>query len=307
MLILLTFEVRGQTDAVPRPRNYEENQQCLKCHGKGIYQYTNEELGIEVKDNMCMDRIIDTLAFFRSNHKDFKCTDCHSPDYSTFPHPRLLRMEMIYTCMDCHGGDPEYAEFNFEAIENAYYESMHFNRSPDAFTCWSCHNPHYYKTQARSGENIIETIAYDNNICISCHADVNRYQLLTERERTNILTTHEWLPNQELHFKNGRCIECHTLLSDSLLISHVVMPKENAIRECTMCHSENSLLMSTLYRYQTKEARQLTGFINAVILNESYVIGANRNHTLNVLSVIIFGLVLIGILIHSIIRIIKRD
>ncbi|WP_372751338.1 cytochrome c3 family protein [Labilibaculum sp.] len=283
-----------------------ENNKCLACHGKHIYKYINEDFGIEIKEAMCANRFIDSVTYAQSNHGMFKCTDCHSPEYEIFPHAGNLRMEMMYACNDCHGGDPEYAKFHFDEIEEAFYESMHYNRAPDAFNCWSCHNPHSYKTQASKGGKISETVSYDNNICLKCHADISQFELLTERENINILKTHKWLPNQELHFKNVRCIECHTQLNDSLLVSHVVMPKENAIRECTTCHSENSHLMASLYKYKSMESRKSGGFINAVIINESYVIGANRNKYLNILSVIIFGIVLSGIFIHTLFRIFKR-
>ena len=286
--------------------NNTENQKCIKCHGNHTFKYMNEDFGIQIKEKMYGDRLIDTIAYAQSNHGMFKCTDCHSPEYEAFPHAGNLRMEMMYACNDCHGGDPEYAKFHFDEIEEAFYESMHYNRAPDAFNCWSCHNPHTYKTQARVGEKISETVTYDNQICLKCHADVSQYELLTERENINIIKSHEWLPNQELHFKNVRCIECHTQLNDSLLVSHVVMPKDSAIRECTQCHSENSHLMASLYKYKSMESRKSVGFLNAVIINDSYVIGANRNKYLNILSVVLFGLVLFGIFIHALFRIIKR-
>jgi hypothetical protein len=64
--------------------------------------------------------------------------------------------------------------------------------------------------------------------------------------------------------------------------------------------------MTSLYKYKVKEQRNKAGFFNGVILNESYVIGANRNYYLNVLSLIILGMVLAGIVVHASIRIIKR-
>jgi predicted CXXCH cytochrome family protein len=302
LLICFFVSISYTVDAEKTP---DKNQSCLKCHGNRTFKYMNEDLGMEVKESMCFNYLIDSISYKESNHGVFKCTDCHSPEYENFPHAGNLRMGMMYACNDCHGGDPEYAKFHFEAIEEAFYESMHFTRSSEAFTCWSCHNPHTYKTQARIGENIAETVSYDNNICLSCHADVNKYELLTERENINILKSHEWLPNQELHFKSVRCIECHTQLSDSLLVSHVVMPKDSAIRDCASCHSANSHLMASLYKYKSMQSRKSAGFLNAVIINDSYVIGANRNQYLNLISVIIFGLVILGIVIHSIFRTIK--
>ena len=46
--------------------------------------------------------------------------------------------------------------------------------------------------------------------------------------------------------------------------------------------------MASLYKFESKEQRQ-DGFFNGIILNESYVIGANRNEYLNILSLIIFA------------------
>jgi len=288
-------------DSIP-----DQNYSCLKCHSHKTYKYTNADYNIEVKEAMCTNKLIDSITFAQSNHGKFKCTDCHSPEYETFPHPGNLRMELMYVCMDCHGGDPKYAKFHFEDIETAFYKSMHYQRSPDAFTCWSCHNPHTYKTQARFGKKISETILYDNTICLSCHAHVSKYELLTERDNIDILKTHSWLPNQELHFRNVRCIECHTQQNDSLLISHVVMPKSNAVRNCTSCHSKDSHLMASLYKFQSRESRRESGYLNAVIINNSYVIGANRNQYLNSISIILFGLLILGIVIHSFFRIFKH-
>jgi len=63
--------------------------------------------------------------------------------------------------------------------------------------------------------------------------------------------------------------------------------------------------MASLYKYQNIEARKERGFLNSVILNEAYVIGANRNEYLNLISFIVFGITVVGILIHIIMRIIK--
>ena len=32
----------------------EDNERCLKCHGQGKYEYTNETLGRQVKAMMCL-------------------------------------------------------------------------------------------------------------------------------------------------------------------------------------------------------------------------------------------------------------
>ena len=64
--------------------------------------------------------------------------------------------------------------------------------------------------------------------------------------------------------------------------------------------------MASLYQYKVKEIRSTKGFITGSIVNDSYVIGANRNFYLNVVSVVIAVFVLIAIFIHAFLRIIKK-
>jgi hypothetical protein len=284
----------------------EDNDRCFKCHGQPKYEYTNENLGKQVKALMCVERIVKKEDYYSSNHKTFSCTDCHSFEYETFPHPGELRMEQKLTCIDCHGGDENYAQYHFEAVDSAYQQSTHFKIESEGFSCWSCHNPHSYKISVRAPDNFKETIKYDNAICLNCHSDFNRYQLLSENEEINIVRKHEWLPNQASHFASVRCIECHTKLDNASRISHQILPKEEAVRLCNECHSQNSLLMASLYKFESKEQRR-DGFFNGTILNESYVIGANRNEYLNIFSLIIFFGVLGVIAIHIFFRISKRS
>ncbi len=283
---------------------FEDNERCLKCHGQRRYEYTNEVLGRQVKSLMFSERIIDRNKFYQSNHKSFSCTDCHSKGYLTFPHPGELRMEQKFNCMDCHGGDENFAQYHFEEIESEYQKSVHYKLEEEGFTCWKCHGPHDYRISIRNTSNLKETILYDNNICLNCHSNYNHFMLLTEREEMNILKKHEWLPNQDAHFKSVRCIECHAQTNDTLLVAHYIKPKSEAVKKCNECHSRNSILMSSLYKFQSKEQRK-DGFLNGIILNESYVIGANRNEYLNLLSILIFIFTLVIIGVHVFFRIIK--
>jgi cytochrome c1 len=287
-------------------KNAADNESCFKCHGQSKYTYENNESGKTVTKRMYSELIMNRQVFYESNHREFKCIDCHSEDYGTFPHPGALRMEAKPNCMDCHGGDEKYAKFHFENIEKEFMESMHSEKHSGDFTCWMCHNAHTYKITARTDDNVKHTIAYDNAICLDCHANITKYQLLTTKENPNILQKHEWLPNQVLHFKSVRCIECHTRRQDdSTLVAHKINPKTLAVKRCTECHSNNSVLMATLYKYQVKEVRSAKGFFTSVFSGDSYAIGANRNFLLNMVSLVIFGFVLIGIIVHAILRIIK--
>ena len=298
-------QIKADTSTYVSPF-HDDNERCLKCHGQAKYEYTNQNLGRQVKALMCSERIIKRDEFYDSNHKSFSCTDCHSEQYTTFPHSGELRMEQIYNCIDCHGGDEKFAKYHFEEIETEYRQSAHYKLEQDGFSCWKCHNPHSYKITVRNNNNLKETIAYDNSICLSCHSDFNRFQLLTDREEINLISKHDWLPNQAVHIANVRCIECHTKINNDIPVAHQIRPKAEAVKRCNECHSQNSILMASLYKFESKAQRR-DGFFNGIILNESYVIGANRNEYLNLLSLIIFVGVLGIIAIHIIFRIRKNN
>lgn len=286
------------------PPYAEDNEACFKCHGQAKYEYTNESLGRQVKAMMFSERVLSRDEFYKSNHRNFSCTDCHSAEYTTFPHSGTLRMEPKLNCIDCHGGDENFAQYHFEEIEEDYKQSIHYKLEEEGFSCWKCHNPHSYKISVRNRTNTKETVAYDNAICLNCHSDFSRFQLLTDRAEINILEKHDWLPNQKSHFASVRCIECHTKINNNILVSHQIRPKEEAVKLCNECHSKNSMLMASLYKFSAKEDRR-DGFVNGIILNESYVIGANRNKYLNIISLIILAGVVAGIGVHIFFRLKK--
>ena len=283
--------------------NYDENEKCFKCHGQTKYSLYDSLNDREVCKNICELHVIDREEYYISNHKIFSCLDCHDDGFLDFPHPLELRTEEYFTCFDCHGFDENYARYHFEEIEEEYAQSIHAELKEEGFSCWKCHNPHTYRISIRNTTNLYETIAYDNNICLDCHSNFDRFQLLTERGKINIIERHEWLPNQALHFGKVRCIECHTRVSDSILVPHLLLPKEQAVRLCVECHSRDSRLLTTLYKFEVKEQRIRTGFWNLAVLQGSYLIGATRNYYLNVVSFAIFFLTILGILAHIFFRI----
>ncbi len=301
--ILTLFIVLAAATEQPQKTLSEESQKCLKCHGGSEYVINDSTSGDEVTKRMYRELRIDPDVHINSTHGGFKCTDCHASDYETFPHPVSVKFETNYVCMDCHGGDEAYASFNFETIEAEYNESVHAKKLGDKFSCWSCHNPHYYKL---SGDiQITERVAVDNEMCLQCHGNVIRFSDLSSEEIPNLIERHDWLPNQALHFKKVRCIECHARQNDSIMVAHLIKPREEAIKNCVECHSTNSILMASLYKHEVKEKRNSAGFYNGVIMNQAYVIGANRNFYINIACGVLLGLALIGIGIHAYFRIRK--
>jgi hypothetical protein len=280
----------------------DDNESCLQCHGETKLVIDDPNSGRSTHELMYHERAIDRDAFYSSVHRTFACTDCHSYDFNTFPHPVETRVEEQFVCMDCHGYDESYAQYHFEDIEVEFQESIH---NIDEFTCWKCHNPHSYKAFMRNAEDLAEAILYDNNMCLRCHANFDRFTLLTDREEIVVVDSHDWLPNQTAHSQTVRCIECHTEINDSILIAHKILPKTQAVQNCKECHSRDSRLMHTLYKFQSLEERK-GGFINAIMISNSYVIGANQNVLLNRLSFLVFGLTLLVIVFHIYLRIKKQ-
>ncbi len=302
----LTAQAQEEATVID-PYTYEQNETCLKCHGQSAYFYYNSGVEHDVKQRMNPYYIVDSAEYYQANHRTFVCIDCHSYEYEEFPHSGQLRMEPKFGCLDCHAGDEAYAKYKFEQIDEDFQKSVHSTKHSEDFTCSMCHNPHTYKINARTSENMADFILYDNEICLTCHADISKYQLLTTTENASVVETHNWLPNQVLHFKNVRCIECHTEINNDILVAHNVLPKEQAVKLCVKCHSKDSRLLASLYKYQFTDERSKLGFSNKAMLDETYVIGANRNYYLNVISIGLFGLTLLGLFIHAILRIIFNN
>lgn len=298
-------KITASTVDLSKFKNSKENETCFVCHGQSKYTYENKEAKKTITKKMYTEVIIKRDVFYTSNHREFKCTDCHSEDYTTFPHSGNLRMESKAGCIDCHSGDEKYAKFKFEKIEKEFQESVHSQTHSEDFTCWMCHNAHSYEINARTSENRPETIIYDNLICMNCHGDIRNYQLLTDKKKPNLIEKHEWLPNQVSHFTNVRCIECHAKNVDTLVVAHQVVPKKEAVRKCESCHSKNSILYATLVKYQIYENIQKKGLIRGLFFSETATIGPDQNDTLNKISLVIFALVLIIIFIHAFFRIKK--
>ncbi len=306
-IVLLLFQysfVNGQDEDVSLS---ETSQICSKCHGSRYYSFFNTVTEQQERKRMNPYFFIDTTKYVLGVHRNFGCDDCHAYEYTTYPHLAELKLEPKFSCIDCHGGDETFAKYQFDDIDVEVENSVHRTAFGFQFKCASCHDLHGYKPVARNENSMIKEIVKDDNqMCLSCHNDLSKYQVLTDHNKPELLKTHDWLPNQELHFLNVRCIECHTPTTDTLMVSHKILPKEEAVRLCSNCHSANSILRDKLYKYSAIQARSGEGFYNSAIGNQAYVIGANRNIYLKILSLLIFGAALFGIGIHISLRIIKK-
>jgi hypothetical protein len=307
-LILFTGLTLGcyQRSLAQEKSSLSGNDLCLKCHTHQTFTFHNTLTEKEDKRMMNPLYILDKNHFSAGVHGKFQCTDCHSSGYSTYPHNAELKLEPLGTCLDCHGGDEKFAAYQFEKIDEQFHKSVHFQKSGSSFTCSKCHNQHYYQPKSRTSSEVGEIIGFSNEMCMTCHSNNGKFLLISDTLKPALSQIHEWLPNQELHFKNVRCLECHTRVVDSLAVSHNILPKEKALKNCIECHSKNSMLVASLYKYKNLQGRSTEGKLNTIISNKSYVIGAYQNAWLNYLSIFIFLMALAGICIHLIVRIVKK-
>ena len=304
ILISLLFFASSHLNA----QSYQDPQHhaCLKCHSNQSYSFHNAVTAKEVKRLMNPYYILDTVAISAGVHKSFDCTDCHSAEYETYPHQANLKLEPLSSCLDCHGGDESYAKYKFEEIQAEVEKSVHHKVYGENFSCSKCHNQHTYAATARNSDNVLEIVDYSNKMCLSCHNDMKKYKLISGHDNPKLVEVHDWLPNQALHFQHVRCIECHTEVVDSLMVSHNILGKDQAVKKCVECHSADSRLKASLYKYENLQKRSESGGLSNVLTNSSYIIGTHQSPFLKLLSILIFLATLAGVIIHTIFRILKK-
>ncbi|RDH88593.1 MAG: nitrate reductase [endosymbiont of Escarpia spicata] len=301
-LMLLPWAVAAEEVAVDTgdPETIP-NTHCLRCHGMGTLGYRDKLTG-----NLVTLQISEA-KYNTSNHRKLDCVACHQGGFGTYPHPDKAKAEHLY-CIDCHQQDEKIQPYHFLKIEDEFKRSVHAQKHPDEFSCFSCHNAHKFLSsrgvlddEPEVGKHlhreVLEAVTYANNICMRCHDSPVQLLGLDPDSPPNFLRAHDWLPNHELHWRKVRCIDCHLAESDKLL--HEILPAEKALNDCRNCHSRNSMLLGKLYLYSTQQSREKYGFVNSVIMNDAYVIGMTRNTFLERISLIMFGFTVVALGAHG--------
>lgn len=275
-----------------------DNAQCLACHGQKHYEMAKpNDPKTVLSKQMPQNYFIDSLAFYESSHRDFRCVDCHSEDYKTVPHNPLLRFESLPACTDCHDDSDTIGRLcSMARIEADYKASVHARKSKH-FSCYSCHNPHATRLCMRNDSMPdAQVLAESNAMCTKCHA--------TEKEY--MVTAHHFLPYRELHFKKSRCIDCHGLQADSCLVDHRMPDAKKSVRNCSACHASKSKMVS---EYTAKRAALSAARKNGKMqckLNNRSMLGVYRNTLLSCIFIGVFAGLLLFIVGHFIISIIRK-
>ncbi len=259
---------------------------CLRCHA------ANPE---------SPGRGISTERFAASVHGALGCRMCHSAGYDGFPHTSNPA-QMAQDCTACHiDSDPPY---HFGWIANEVRASVHGRLVSEDFACTRCHDPHEYVPTHRAAD-LREAIAEANGRCLTCHGLEGESAAASELHSLAHLTrVHSFLPRFVRHARSARCVECHTPGREQTV--HLILSAKSAVRECVECHTANSALREKLFRHMAAEDRQL-GFVNSVILNNYYMVGATQNKLLDNVMWSLFGLSFLGICVHGAARMATRS
>lgn len=300
-VLLLAAPAFSQTTGAvpPDPALVEKvkqaNAQCFSCHTRAALIYPPRQ-------DMDMEKLklltVDPQAYDHSNHGGVDCKNCHGQGYVPFPHRPEARTQTSQ-CSECHAQ-------KVLRLEPQFDKSAHAKELPGKFTCQTCHDPHKYQVAKKIGDPR-DIVAQDNAMCVDCHSSDRAFHKLAkpDTERPDLDRIHDWLPNQQLHWKAVRCVDCHTPVSTmkQLSLSHEILPKERSEKDCVSCHSTNSTLRTRLYRHLVDQEVQTAGFTNSVILRSAYVVGATRNTYLDMAGLALIALTTAGVLGHGFIRI----
>src|SRR3989339_243133 len=276
---------------------YNQEQLCLSCH------INNPNIQSKyAKSLVNYGSSVHGAAIARGNKNAAVCIDCHSAhnlQKANSPNSTISQFHIPHVCGKCH-----------ISINQEYESSTHGvalkKGIRDAPGCTFCHGEHNIRPLPDVPARVFEdthikhtTIVRNKMVyCIACHADE---KMMSKYGISTVAKAHDWLPNQTKHWETVRCVDCHSSY-DPPNLSHNILPPDKTIKKCEECHNQNSLLMSKLYKHEKIKSREKFGFINGTILSDAYVIGTTRNVLLDVLSISVFGLTIMGVGIHGLLR-----
>jgi hypothetical protein len=301
--------------------------QCIACH-VGLERFAiNRETGDKRSINILLN------DFRAGDHGKIHCLECHKEGFEVFPHNRVKTYTCMdcHPRKDAKGAKED-KSYDFDRMRKEFEETVHFTEyqhekekccgtgddipvaeravkphpleawakrgggeeRKERFTCEHCHEPHYFKSTARTKlpHLILEN---DNGPCVLCHKD-DATGPLSDPAKPSMLEAHAYLPHAELHLKGTRCIDCHTTVFTT--VAHDLPEGKGADQGCNSCHSINTILADRLYRY-IKDPRRTLGFSNAKILPDNYTMGAHRNFWTDWATYVLIGLCTLAIVIHG--------
>ena len=239
------------------------------------------------------DTTIDLTLFARSVHGDLDCTSCHTDGFDKFPHTSTRAA--MPDCRDCHTGSVS-PTIDFDKITEGVKASVHAQLVDPAFRCTNCHSPHYFIPGSRM-TNVSEALHAANKSCLGCHA-AGESTTTEDLAFGNLVEKHRLLFHAELHLQRNACVACHTPRGEQTV--HLILPKSEALKDCSACHAKNSLLATKIYLLLAPKEHAEHGWVNVIVFNNAYLTGATRNRWLDWGALALAVLVLLGVAAHGI-------
>lgn len=270
---------------------------CLECHlDEGMAKTKFAKTLINFRQS------VHGAALLRGQAEAPSCIDCHGVHIlqrESEPGSAIHKFNVHNICAKCH-----------ISVAMEYSHSVHgvalSKKNEDAPSCTFCHGEHNIRETSHIPQRVFDqnhikrTVVEKNQMiyCIACHGDE---ELSKKYNLSTIEKAHDWLTHQVKHWETARCIDCHSSYLPPNL-SHDILPPDKTIKKCEDCHSKNSILMSKLFQHEKQASREKFGFINGTILSDAYIIGTTRNIFLDSISIILFGIIGGGILLHAFLR-----
>jgi hypothetical protein len=171
----------------------EDNSSCLECHGKKGLEKT-------FSDGDSVPAYVDPVAFEKSVHRSFGCTECHK-EFAGRRHPDRAfnsryqyRIKASIVCRDCHSEE----RLKSRVIHDDLFKK---ESAGEAVICTNCHIAHSI-VQITSG-NVATS---EEKYCLSCHSHGN--QMVFKNGEFISLLVHPAEIRESAHINVG-CSDCH--------------------------------------------------------------------------------------------------
>ncbi len=213
----------------------EQSRACLSCHGKGGLAPVSDR-GRTLRINL------DVKALVAGTHGTLACATCHmggagKDSFTQLPHK--IDREASPGCLSCHKESMALRIASFQ-------QSAHYARVQEKVACADCHDAHAMPKKGAKKASYPQAATRLNADCLACHADNSRLKSLSGKDMRPVATAHAFLDSWDTHAKTVMCVECHTASDrghDGTGKEHVILKKEDSLRDCAACHTDSGSLI----------------------------------------------------------------
>jgi len=172
------------------------------CHSQSTLSIKDSTFGV------IRDFSVDTLSYKKSTHANLNCTDCHSKNFSTFPHSKKVLSEKL-NCTNCQEDDLIVKGKKLNKINSELKKSVHYEAMGNKSDCSFCHDPHTIKLRESQLWKIRDTYPIEDQMCVECH-DTEYKWFKGGSQRVNLKAIHSTISKNIKKWQEKKCVDCHT-------------------------------------------------------------------------------------------------